>query len=541
MKTKEKIKKIFSIALLSIMLLNMSCINAVEFNPDGTGKDDETHKEYTATLVDLQINSVMALNLDELNDTNSDALSLVGSVKINKKIDEDNIEYLNEMPQISLVDENNNTISIAEVIPQSEYSMTQSDLYYINLYDLDVQEGQTYRLVAKITDNDNNVITKDITYSDSLIFSQGTSYNMSYESVNNILNISFSKVNSSTDEETHNIIINGIDITQKQQYINQCFNEFIDSYNASYNQMDFDIVHKEVESLWKTHMDDYLNSIGENINNYIYSININSIHDITINVSYIIGDSEENSLLGSKEIKISYLNDNFQKSSKIQDQINEALSNITTIFQVELELDNNYNKNVSSYDYIKNILKITDNNIVVKELKEVATGTNINQINVKYLVLGTSTDVYDDSSMIMIAFKPVISIPSSYDTNEERFKYAKDVINKYINDNPLENATIESVELSSDDENIIEIKVKYENGFMTITTTDEIRLQTIDYLKGDLDKNGAVNANDAAVALDLYKYGNVTEKDIEIGDMNDDGVINANDAALILDVYKYGG
>ena len=61
-----------------------------------------------------------------------------------------------------------------------------------------------------------------------------------------------------------------------------------------------------------------------------------------------------------------------------------------------------------------------------------------------------------------------------------------------------------------------------------------------EFQKGDLDKNGAVNANDAAIALDLYKYGNVTDKDMQIGDMNDDGVINANDAALILDVYKYG-
>ena len=64
--------------------------------------------------------------------------------------------------------------------------------------------------------------------------------------------------------------------------------------------------------------------------------------------------------------------------------------------------------------------------------------------------------------------------------------------------------------------------------------------QSTDFKKGDLDRNGAVNANDAAKALDLYKYGNVSESDMKIGDMNDDGVINANDAALILDVYKYG-
>ena len=59
------------------------------------------------------------------------------------------------------------------------------------------------------------------------------------------------------------------------------------------------------------------------------------------------------------------------------------------------------------------------------------------------------------------------------------------------------------------------------------------------YLKGDLDRNGVVNANDAVVALDLYK-GTATDEDIQIGDMNNDGVLNANDAALIVDVYKYG-
>ena len=59
-------------------------------------------------------------------------------------------------------------------------------------------------------------------------------------------------------------------------------------------------------------------------------------------------------------------------------------------------------------------------------------------------------------------------------------------------------------------------------------------------IMGDLDRDGAVNANDAAVALDIYKYGNATDEDMQIGDMNNDGVINANDAALILDVYKYG-
>ena len=83
-----------------------------------------------------------------------------------------------------------------------------------------------------------------------------------------------------------------------------------------------------------------------------------------------------------------------------------------------------------------------------------------------------------------------------------------------------------------------------ENADTTFSTNPEreytIYFTKYDVLKGDLDRNGAVNANDAAVALDLYKYGNATDEDMQIGDMNEDGVINANDAALILDVYKYG-
>lgn len=60
------------------------------------------------------------------------------------------------------------------------------------------------------------------------------------------------------------------------------------------------------------------------------------------------------------------------------------------------------------------------------------------------------------------------------------------------------------------------------------------------YLLGDLNFDGIVNANDSAVALDIYKYGISDDIQILIGDINFDNVVNANDAALILDIYKYG-
>ena len=56
--------------------------------------------------------------------------------------------------------------------------------------------------------------------------------------------------------------------------------------------------------------------------------------------------------------------------------------------------------------------------------------------------------------------------------------------------------------------------------------------------KGDLDRNGVVNSNDAAVALDIYNGRQLLDGDLEIGDMNNDGVINSNDAAMIMDTYN---
>lgn len=61
-----------------------------------------------------------------------------------------------------------------------------------------------------------------------------------------------------------------------------------------------------------------------------------------------------------------------------------------------------------------------------------------------------------------------------------------------------------------------------------------------DFLKGDLDRNGVITANDASIALDLYKNGNATTEQIKIGDMDNNGSITANDASMILDIYKNG-
>lgn len=69
-------------------------------------------------------------------------------------------------------------------------------------------------------------------------------------------------------------------------------------------------------------------------------------------------------------------------------------------------------------------------------------------------------------------------------------------------------------------------------------TIELIYTKPPEYMKGDLDKNKVVDANDASVALELYKSQNATREDIKIGDMDENDLIDANDASLILEYYK---
>ena len=77
-------------------------------------------------------------------------------------------------------------------------------------------------------------------------------------------------------------------------------------------------------------------------------------------------------------------------------------------------------------------------------------------------------------------------------------------------------------------------------GNSKLTYNINVNGKELSNIKGDLDGNGVITANDASMALDLYKNGNATDEDIKIGDMDNSGTITANDASMILDMYKNG-
>ena len=74
-------------------------------------------------------------------------------------------------------------------------------------------------------------------------------------------------------------------------------------------------------------------------------------------------------------------------------------------------------------------------------------------------------------------------------------------------------------------------------------TTNPQRVYTIyftkyDYLKGDINRDGIINADDAADAIEIFKTNAQTEENKALGDMNDDDKVDAEDAAIIIEYFK---
>ena len=59
-----------------------------------------------------------------------------------------------------------------------------------------------------------------------------------------------------------------------------------------------------------------------------------------------------------------------------------------------------------------------------------------------------------------------------------------------------------------------------------------------DYLLGDINEDGKINADDAANAIEIFKTNNQTPVNIKKGDMDGNGTVNAEDAALIIEYFK---
>lgn len=202
---------------------------------------------------------------------------------------------------------------------------------------------------------------------------------------------------------------------------------------------------------------------------------------------------------------------------------------------IKIELDYYFNDDATYNDITfsssnENVVKIEENKFIQKGIGTVS-------ITAKYGNLSDTIDIIivpqDNISFNKLGYilKPNENMNIEYQS--------------YLN-----NSDYEHIELTSSNEQVALV-----NADGTITTLQEgeaiitasyndIKAQLIivvsnqEYLKGDLNNDGKVNAIDASILLDIYKYNNATNIQTIIGDLNEDKRVNSIDSSMILDIHK---
>ncbi len=67
---------------------------------------------------------------------------------------------------------------------------------------------------------------------------------------------------------------------------------------------------------------------------------------------------------------------------------------------------------------------------------------------------------------------------------------------------------------------------------------EDITVSVVNYLKGDMNKDGYINSVDAALIMNRFQNNNATDEEIAIGDIDNNGILNVVDAALVMNMYK---
>ena len=169
--------------------------------------------------------------------------------------------------------------------------------------------------------------------------------------------------------------------------------------------------------------------------------------------------------------------------------------------------------------------------ISITSPSKVAVGKNITIT----LNFGTSIGAYD-------------SIKVDYDTNLLEYVSGDEIEESVWWDNSPESRGITSktYTFKAKDDGLATVKISVKGLTSANQTMDYIGDVNVSrdiilgsgILKGDADKNGVVDANDAYLILEIYKSENATKEQTTICDLDRNGIIDANDASLILEQFK---
>ncbi len=145
-------------------------------------------------------------------------------------------------------------------------------------------------------------------------------------------------------------------------------------------------------------------------------------------------------------------------------------------------------------------------------------------------------DIIRNTNYILRINKPVVSL--SLQGTQTLSLYTTP--NVYINPSKIKWESSDSNVVSVDESgNLTPIQL----GNATITATFNgqsvtSQVTVVEYLKGDINKDGKVNLRDVMEILYFYTKKKIpTEESYVLGDMNEDGKLNLKDATPIIEIY----
>ena len=203
---------------------------------------------------------------------------------------------------------------------------------------------------------------------------------------------------------------------------------------------------------------------------------------------------------------------------------------------IEFDIDYYFNDNATEEDIIfesdnPDVVKINNNEFeivgvgkatITAKYKDVSDTVVVNIYSIDKLEFNKRGYIVKVGDVVKLDY-----LFDSFDKNEE------DIIFTSSDD---EVASIVDGNIVAKSQGKVLVTAKYND----IVAQINVIVSDNNYILGDANFDGIVNSDDAAVALDMYRYGNSTSVQKMVADLNFDNIINADDAALILDIYRYG-
>ena len=446
-----------------------------------------------------------------------------------KQVQVDNIDVINPglISEIELLDLSKTSFKV-----QTKFNDSESGLSRVEWH-LEDASGQEIAYLVEQSEpiGTNNNVTFSREFKNLTVNSKYTVYVVAYDVVGNMkatksftvttnkadVNVFFSDNGTTKLEVEENENIENILNTKKQEF--EAAKTRI--YNKNLSENNEKVIFEETDSLFvntaneisypiiedEKLYENYSSDIKYYTLNYKIcyikkKINLNSLKDITINY-------------GDSDVSVGKMN-----ISKNKFSVTPNDNNIANIL-----VDDNSNILVSSNNYAGS----TQITIDIEETLTLAHVTKTINVEVKPITIRVKSATLDEKvydgenevNVLDVIFEGVL--------DKDKLEIKKDYTVLALFDTPDvgEDKTV-FISVALTKTNLANSYI-IENENITMKGTIKAGMS---FLKGDINEDGKINADDAADAIEIFKTNAQTVENLAKGDMNNDGRVNAEDASI---------